>query len=115
MLGPCLVQTRELSERPRLRSIPALPGRLTIGAPQLKLCESRSSLSVPTRFLWSIIAIGQLSNCNDGGAGADNPIVDAEASEAGAAILGTLGFIRRASLRSGRLRPGGPWVKRAPG
>src|SRR5262245_6254618 len=108
MFVPLFVQINELSDRPRFKSIPALPGRLTIGAPQLKLRDSRSSPGVPARFSGAISLIGQLSSCIGGGA--DGPIFDAKAAETGGAISGAPGLIRRASLRLGKLGPGGPCV-----
>src|SRR5215510_2783609 len=115
MFGPLLVQINELRERPRFKSIPALPGRSTIDAPQLKLRESRSSLPVPTRFIGFISSICQLAPCAGGGAGANDSMFEAKAAETGGAILGTPGLIRRALLRSGKLRPGGPCVTSALG
>src|SRR5262245_45700838 len=95
MFVPLFVQINELSERPIFKSSPALPGRPTIGTPQLKLRESRSSLDVPTRFLWSMSAISQLSTCSDSGAGADGVTFDAIVAESGGAILGVVGVIER--------------------
>jgi hypothetical protein len=60
-------------------------------------------------------AIGQLTSCIDGEAGADGAIFEAKGAETGGAILGAPGFILRASLRLGKLKPGGPCVKFALG
>src|SRR5262245_30728417 len=108
MFVPLLVQTNELRERPRSRSIPALPGRLTIGALQLKLRESRSSPDVPTRFSGAINAIGQFSSCVGGGAIDDEMFTAVIGAGPAATTFGMPGVRPRTLSRLGKLLPGGP-------